>query len=62
LDDFKAANLTDSQLESVIAMERDFQVDTGKEIVLVAYEYVPIDEPIEAEHSRKILKAQLKRI
>jgi hypothetical protein len=63
LDDFKAANLTDSQLESVIAMERDFQVDTGNEIVLVAYEHVSaIDEPIEAELSRKTLKDQLKRI
>jgi hypothetical protein len=63
LDDFKAANLTDSQLESVIAMERDFQVDTGNEIVLVAYEHVStIDEPIEAELSRKTLKDQPKRI
>lgn len=39
MDDFKAADLTDSQLESIIAMERDLQVSTGNEIVLVAYEH-----------------------
>lgn len=59
MDDFKAANLTDSQLESVIAMERDLQISTGNEIVLVVYEHVSIDELMEAEPSRKTLKDQL---
>lgn len=62
MDDFKAANLTDSQLESVIAMERDLQVSTGNKIVLVAYENMSIGELMEAEHSRKTLKDQLQRI
>ena len=62
MDDFKAANLTDSQLESVIAMERDLQVSTGNEIVLVAYENMSIGELMEAELSRKTLKDQLQRI
>ncbi|MEX2416692.1 MAG: hypothetical protein WD424_11150 [Paenibacillaceae bacterium] len=43
MDDFKTADLTNSQLESVIAMERDLQVSTGNEIVLVAYEHVSND-------------------
>jgi hypothetical protein len=51
LDDFKAANLTDNQLESVIAMERDLQDATGNAIVLVAYEHVSIDELVEDELS-----------
>ena len=59
MDDFKAANLTDSQLEGVIAMERDLQISTGNEIVLVVYEHVSIDERMEAEPSRKKLEDQL---
>jgi hypothetical protein len=53
MDDFKAANLTDSQLESVIAMERDLQAATGNEIILVAYENVSNDEQMANELSRK---------